>query len=150
MIRNIISVVLLFFPLVMIGCTTKNVTSISNVPKNSLIEPANLVNVEPQTVSTDVYRPKVMDHWLLTMYPNEKKDNFDFHYINYSYQGDTDATNVIVKFGNGLVTPKVVAKGQGGTIGSTFPSGTKQLQLSISWTENNHGYSDSFTFNTGY
>lgn len=143
-------ILMLLIPGLLIGCSPfqKSNSTMSNSSNTPSELSPNVTVSQYQTVSSDVNKPKELGDWRVTLLPKEKQNGFDFYKVEYKFQGNLTAANVKVKLGNGNITCKEIAKGQGGIIGSTFPIDVKQIEISITWTVQNQSFSQGLTFNT--
>lgn len=137
----------LLFPGLLIGCSSsqKSSSSITNSIDTPTIKSSN----KNQPVNTDVYKTKEFGDWQVTLLPLVKENDFEFYKVDFKFQGTLPATNVKIKLGNGVMSSKEIAKDQGGIAGSTFPSGVKQIEISITWTVRDQSFNQSLTLNTG-
>src|ERR1700730_16495283 len=135
------SFVLLFLiPLLLVGCSSYNENKAAYNSQLSEAKPSPVSISQTPTVNSDVNKPKHIGNWLFTL--NDKKSDqiFDSYMFDFEYQGNSPAKNVTIKMGNGILNSKEYDRGEGGKMESTFPPGVKQIDVTISWTENNQSF----------
>lgn len=145
---NKLSILFFIACIFLAGCTNKDEGKTSLPPTIPSQPTVNLDTFnQPLTENVTILPQKQkIEDWTVSIISKSSKSNMPIHIFELTYEGDTKAENIVVETGNAIAKYPSIEKKQSISVGSTFSSDAKQINVVVSWKKRDNSFQQDVQF----